>query len=459
MGLLVVMVFTLLFLASRLLVRDRIARIVLYLYSGWWFLCLLVSTFDLFGIYPVSSFTYFLLLLNVGTFVAGFIAMGWGESRNPPSRSYGKLFESLEHNLIHNPKLTRLLILFSFYLFYYFRKFQAVTSVLPGSAVRALRFSVGPIFGSAAEILFYNYFADTLAIFLIVVIACCLILAEVRTWLFFWALVDLVLFVGIGAGRTLIVEAGIFVVLIALLRNSLQPRACRPPEVSAGGLRFQMPPRKNLLLYVALPVAVLIGFSIYVTAFRTFDLQLDWELAKVAGTLFLDQAQYYSTGPFRALDYAVHHPHLYGFHYGALTFGAVDELVVWPLTFMGFKATLLNETIGGILDHDIFIGTNFFNALYTCVFRFYFDFGIPGVAVFSFLFGAALRGTLRLFNSFPCFSTFSLVLYLFGASFLSSQNWHLGGLSSVIFLSACYGFYRMERARLTRAPLPGPGKA
>jgi len=194
-----------------------------------------------------------------------------------------------------------------------------------------------------------------------------------------------------------------------------------------------------------------LGSAIYITAFRTFELDLNLELAQISGLLFLDQAQYYSTGAFRALDYAVAHPYLYGMHYGALTFGAFDEILGYAVISMGFHYNLLNEAIGGILDNNIWIGTNNFNALYTCVFRYYFDFGIAGVALFSLGLGAFFRRSVILFNEFPCVSTLSICLFLFGACFLSSQNWHLAGASALLFLINAFLFYRLERKHLQKA--------
>jgi oligosaccharide repeat unit polymerase len=448
MGVIVFILFMGAFILARISVHDRISRITLNIYLGWWGMCLFVSTLDLFGIYSVSSFTYCLLLLNVFAFMIGFICAVRSYENSSAQVNYRMIFNSLNNELIKHKQIKLGLVFLFAYLFYYYRKFQTVLNVVSSSEARTLRFSAGELFHSVTEVLVYNLFVDAVAIFLITIVTSTLMLGRLRNWVFSLALVDLALYVSIGAGRTAVVEAGIFIALLASIRHVIQP-PIGPTKAAgqAGNGLGEIPPRKNLLLFVALPVALLIAFSIYLTAFRTFNTTLDLGLAKAAGMLFLDQAQYYSTGAFRALDYSLSHIYLYGFHYGALTFGFVDEIIGYIMKILGIKYTILNQTIGGILDQDIYIGTYNFNALYTCVFRYYFDFGIPGVVVFSFGLGALMRRAIVQFNKFPCFATLSIYLFLFGVCFLSSQNWYLASSSSIVFLLTALMLYRLERKR------------
>jgi magnesium-transporting ATPase (P-type) len=217
----VVIFFATVFCVSEWLVGDCVAIAVARLYLGWWALCLVASALNLLDIYPVSPFAYFLLLLNVAMFMAGFIAAGRGDDRAVERDALGPLARSFDQRVVANRAMLAVLIGLSVY---YVRYLEVLADVGPSEA-RNIRFSIGTIFGSAFEALMFNYFAEALAIVLVVIVAYSLVLGSIRNWVFFWALVDLYLFASIGAGRTLIVEAGVFVLFLAFVRSALRPRS------------------------------------------------------------------------------------------------------------------------------------------------------------------------------------------------------------------------------------------
>jgi len=404
--------------------------------------------------YPVSDFAYFLLLLNVGMFAIGFIAVDHGREPVVDRDAYRSLARNFhDHVETSRPVLLVLVGLSVYLLRYYLRYMDELGAVGPGEA-RSIRYSLGAVFGNPLEILIYNNFAEALAIALVVVLAYSLVLGSIRTWVFFWALVDLFLFASIGAGRTLIVQGGIFVLFLAVIRDTLQPGSPKLDVGAAAGAVAPAAPRKNLLVYVVVPMAIMTVFMVYLTFARIFSLEMgldalqDGELVGLAGEAFLGNVWVYSVGPFRALDYALSHPSIFGFHFGRLTFAAVDEMIGIPIRMIGFDYPIMNRQIGAIIqDEIIFIGTSDFNALYTSVLRFYYDFGVLGVAVLSFLFGAVLRGAVQWFQAAPSAATLSTLLFLFGASILSTQTWHLANTGSLVFLA---GAFLVQRAATPR---------
>ena len=438
--------FTAAFVVSEWMVQDRIARTLIRLYLGWWFICLFASTLDPMDIYPVSPFAYFILLLNVGALTAGFIFAGRGTEPVVDPDTYRPLARSFDEEVVRSRGVLLVLVGFALYLLDYFLRFLVALAEVGPFEGRIIRFGVGPVFGSAPELLVYNTFAEGLAVALVVIVAYALVLGSVRNWVFFWALVDLALFAGIGAGRTMIVQAGVFIAVLAILRSTLQPRS----------------QRKSLLAYVVAPGLLLATVMFFLTLTRLFALETGLELLQdgdvlaVAGEALLDNVWNYSIGPFRALDYALSHPSLFGFQFGRLTFGAVDELIGYPLRMLGFDYRIMNHVVGTTTQDVIFIGSSDFNALYTAVFRFYYDFGVPGVAVLSFLFGVVLRGAVLWFQATPSAATLSILLFLFSAAVLSMQTWHLASPGAVVFLAGAILFQRArDRGRLGPSAMEG----
>ncbi len=454
------------------LVRDRIALVVARLYLGWWALCLVVSSLDPMDLFPVSGFAYALLLLNVGMFMLGFVGVGHGvEPRTGPAIGRG-LERDFRDRVERNRVLLAVLVgLFPILLRYYLRYQDALAEVGLVEA-RNLRYYVGPVFGTTLEVLAYNYFAESVALALACIVAYALVLGSVASWVFVWSAADLVLFTGIGGGRTIIVQGGLFLVLLALLRGSFQGTRS---DGSAGEIPGEGEGRrKSLLLFVGLPGILMLAFMVYQTFARMVSLEtgvqvlLDGELVSVAAQTFLDHVWNYSIGPFRALDHALRNPSLFEFHHGRLTFAAIDEMIGYPLRLLGFNYPILNHEIGAITQEAIFIGSDEFNALYTAVFRYYFDFGVPGVAVFAAAFGAGVRWCVLWFEDEPTVASLAVVLFLFGAAMLSTQLWHLSSPAAVFFLAGAYAVHRRSRRGLTegsghepaaQAAAPGVGEA
>jgi oligosaccharide repeat unit polymerase len=422
------------------LVRDPIAIWLARLYLGWWGLHLLVSSMDPLDMYPVSGFAYLVLLLHVGMFAAGFVAVDRRLEPLDVADGYGSLARGVQDQVARNRTVLVILVGFAFYLLWYYQRFLAALEAAGPAEARNLRYGLGAVFGTPIEILIYNGFAEALAVALVILIAYSLVLGTIRSWVVFWALVDVILFSSIGAGRTLIVQAAIFILVLAVLRNTLQPTATE--EAGAGA---PVAKRKSLLLFVVVPGALIAVFMVVLTFVRVVSLEAgldavrDPELVGLVGQALFDQVWIYAVGPFRALDHALGHPFVFGFHFGRLTFSAVDEMIGLPLRMIGVDYPIMNRDISAIVqDEAIFIGSGDFNALYTGVIRFYYDFGVPGVVVLSLVFGASLRLAVQWFQGYPSPVTLAVMLFLFGAAILCTQTWHLGSLGALVFLGGAY---------------------
>ena len=69
---LIVLFFIVMFLYSKILIKDSLSRGIIFTFLSIWFVALFLSSFDPYGLYSVSSDTYLILILNVFSFVFGF---------------------------------------------------------------------------------------------------------------------------------------------------------------------------------------------------------------------------------------------------------------------------------------------------------------------------------------------------------------------------------------------------
>lgn len=449
----VAVMFATLMVVAEFTIRDRFAATVARLYLGWWGLCLGASTLNLRGMHGVSDLTYLLLVLNAAMFLFGFIAAGHA-ARPVAVEPLGALARSYRERVAGSRVTKYILVCFAMYLVLYYSRYARLLQELGPAEARGIRYNIGTLFGSALEALVFNYIAEAMAIGLVVIIAYALVLGSVRNWIFWLALTDLFLFASIGAGRTVIVLAGAFVVLLALTRGVLEARARagnaveRPTRISSR--------RKSIVFTVLFPVAAMGVFMVYLTLSRLVALDrphailVDGEYALLGGEQLLEQIYGYSVGPFRALDHALSRPDLFGLHFGRLTLGAVDEMLGYIFRLFGFDYSIANDEFGLIVQQPIFIGSTDFNALYTAVARFYYDFGIAGVVVIPLLLGVAVRAAVRLFNTSPSVYTLGIALFLYGVALLSMQTWHLSSPAALVFLGGAAWLHRKSRRPLAK---------
>ncbi len=446
------------------LVRDRIATWLIRLYLGWWALCLLASSLDPLDLYPVSDFTYSLLLLHVAMFAAGFIAVDRLQEPVVVPDGYRSLARVFHEQVEKSRTVLLVLGAFSLYLLWYYLRYKdALAAAGPGEA-RTLRYSLGAVFGNPLEYLVFSGIAEALSVALVIALAYSLVLGSIRTWVFLWALVDIYLFASIGAGRTVIVQAGMFIVVLAVLRDTLQPIMPEETRSEEEGHAVPVGRRKRLFLFLVAPALVMAVFMFYLTYSRFvsldagLDVLADGQVLTLVSQAFLEQIGIYVLGPFRALDYAVNQPFMFQLQFGRLTFAAIDEVIGLPMRILGFDYPIMNRELGAIIQDDqIFIGTSEFNALYTAVLRFYYDFGVPGVLGFSFLLGAVVRSSVQWFQTSPTPATLSVMLFLFGVAILSTQTWHLSTLAALVLLVGAY--LAQRAARRTPSGVVSPARA
>jgi len=439
-----------LFAVARLTVRTKVAAAILYVYLGWWAICILVSTLDPLGLEPVSLKTYILLLLNVTTFAVGYVAAG---NRSTRLRSdFGTLRDSYERSLQQSRLVQIMLALLFAYLLYYYLRYRMFLEALGPAEARNIRFDAGTVFPSASALVLYNYVVGTMTYLLQVVVAFCVVYGYMSTLTFWMSLADLVLIAALGAGRTSIVGAVLFLSMTAIIRALARPAPTHTKApLAPWRRRVADRGRKTILLATAM---LAFGYAVYLTNIRTGP-DVEPELSGPGSLAFLNQVVVYSVGPFRALDHALRNEARYGVYYGRLTFAAIDEIVGYTFVTLGFDYDVANSSMGAFLREPIDIGVSF-NALYTGLFPLYFDWGWAGVIVFPLLLGALLRICVSYFSAYPCMSTLAILLFLFSVAFFSMQAWFLCSPAALFVIATAALFFRHEKKVLFAAEGPAP---
>lgn len=137
----------------------------------------------------------------------------------------------------------------------------------------------------------------------------------------------------------------------------------------------------------------------------------------------------YQIGPYRALDYAIQHDYIEkygGYTLGRATFGGmIDYYGCGLLSRMGIPCTQVRAlAMSPLQENSIVIGKDTeWNFSYTSFYYFLFDLGIFGVLIFSFLFGKFIRYSLNLFYKKQTLGSMVLLGYVFIACVNFSGSW------------------------------------
>jgi len=448
-SIIIISFFFFLFIAAKLFIQDGIARCMIYVYLGWWSLCLIVSTFNFLDMYPVTYTTYAILLLNVFMFTFGFIIFPGTSTFQNKTVNNGRLFINYKINFHMNRTVISILLLLSIYLFYYFSKYNAELLIVGSSEARNMRFFVGPVFSSTIEVLFFNFIIEAVSMYLVAILAFCIVFGYIKNIIFCLTAINLYFFSGIGAGRGILINAGFAIGLLFLIKNILRSKIKNSNRLKLFSNQNIKNTIKHTLILLSYIVAVLllIAYSIYLTAMRMNITEMNSDLIIVGGNVFAEQVLSYCTGSFRLLDYAINNPSYFnGHHYGSATFAGFDEMAGYVINLFGLDYQITNHFIGDVTGKNIYVGGGLsMNALYTCVYRFYFDFNTSGVIIFSFIFGLLVRKSIFLFNSYPCISTLSIFLTLVNFAVMSTLNFYLASPAPLIFIFTAYFLYRKEK--------------
>lgn len=407
-------------LLSKYLTGLKIATTIIRIYLIFWMIALLISTFNPFGLYKVSIMTYLILILGVIAFYLGFMSL--------KIKIRNDRILSIEESVLKSSLFKIILVACFVIILYYGLKYASIYLVM-GSGARATRFGTGELFSSTSILFVYSLFISTFSISCIYIFSYILVFSRKKGIVFLLSFFIIIISAYIGGGR-----AGFFSIILAIALFSFIKKSLLKSPIKIEYI-FRNKMKKNNMLILFIIIAILFILSVLVTVMRMS------ENASFFDGLYLlsEQLIVYMVGPFRAFDYGIsqYAPTL-GYLYGAGTFAGIGEFIFFLMHLIGVNVYYANSIIGNLLGLYIDIGGgHIFNYAFTNNMIFYFDFGIIGVILFSFLFGIFVRYIINLFIKKTNIYTLILLGYIFEAMMYSLFSWKLQSLPAIFLILVC----------------------
>jgi hypothetical protein len=414
-----IMIISLLLLITvlLLLVSIKINRSVfnpLTMYLVYWNLLLFISVFNPFGLFPVSVFTYFLLLLNVIAFSLGFL-----------------IFSSLKINkrslIYYSPKKSIFprLILFidiflMFYFFYYFYRFEIILNSMEITDARSIRFEIGLLFRNYTELLVYNYIVSALFYFIILIRIASFFSKKIIRKSFFITIINVYLFSSIGLNRLLYYDVFLFVFITFILTNT---------NFSFFSSKiFRVLKFRNLIIFSV--IILFLYLIINNTALRYGIEILNIEILSQWLEFTFRQFVVYMIGSFRTFDIFILNDTLSTRipRFFLASFSGLEEILLNIPLFLDFEILSTNSIISDITIEQVIIGYNnlYFNAFYTGLLNFYIDIGFIGIILYPFILGAFVSIKWKIYKINKDIYSLMILIFLVKISLSYSQRWEFG---------------------------------
>lgn len=393
--------------------NPGLSRWWLTFFTRWWAIVLSISTLNLFELYEVNTLTYLYFITFVCSYAIGFISFSSG---NSIKNNFYISRINQEYNFFVKSKFVKLItLLIVLVLSYYTLTYFSYIETAGISESRSARFNTGTIFNSAYEILLYDYIISSAVWILKFIISFGIVFSATKNIVWLLSLAACILYMSFGAGRNISIEIALITIILIFIKKYAKKLTKKGRET------------KNEYLNITIFLLALYVFSILATTFRMFDDGVSLKALIEANSILLEHAVIYATGSIRAFEYAtINYEDLFGFKYGLFTLSGIDEVSSLFLRLIGFDILPYSIYWGPILGKEISIGKDqYFNALYSALFNFYFDFGVIGILIFGFLFGAScgkiLNYAIKNGGIIPLF----LASLFFAISILSNLTWKL----------------------------------
>lgn len=419
-------------------VRDVISKTSIIVYLSWWIFWLLLSTFNPYRLYSVSSNVYLLLMLNVFMFSFGFILYGIIKSKANQIYYINNSFNSF---ILNNYKFKIILVFLLVAVCYFFIKYLSIIQLLGAENGRNTLFEVGDLFINKFEIYLFSLIVSPFSEFLIIVLIS-LMLFQRKIILLFLCLFFLIFYGYIGSGRSLYISILIALVFIILIKKQIKATnifsLSLKSEAFATGIK-----RKFILTLFVVLVVILLS---YITAQRMGNSDFNSETIFAGFNDFGKHSVIYMTGPFRALDYAITHNYVEntGLFYGRATFAGFDSLLKMFIHGFGGTYKSANDIIIPLLQNEFIpiSSENSFNFAYTNVMIHLFDFGLLGVFLFPFLFGLFVRSMYYKFIKAPTFPMLVIIVYIFESMIFTVFKWSYQFSNPIILIIILYFLHK-----------------
>lgn len=402
------------FLYVRLFIHDSLSTGVIFAFLSIWFISLILSTFNPYGLYSVSFETYLMLMLNVFSFVFGFslIRIDRVLYKNVNANS----FYTNVMNFVYSKKILLMVILGVLLCSLVLRKYISMLVLYDNERMEAMSMIKENLY--SIDYIFFSFFAPPLFYVLNLIMAYMLFFErnKLRISLF---MVYILIYSLIGGGRT-----NFLVILIALLFIYLM-----------GGIKL---PKKKKCVLVLFVLCVYVFMS-FISAFRIGCEGFSLHTLSLGMNYLNENFITYLTLPFRLLDYSFKENYfdkLGGYHYGIVSFDGINRYTRLLLRLFSVEIDSVYEKTTYMFQNTwVLIGKDYIsNYAYTNVIYHYLDFGSFGIFAIPCLFAAFFRWVIKLCYVKKNVSSLALAFYLFYVLIHTVFSWHLNKLYSLGFI-------------------------
>lgn len=416
-----------LYLFSNLLIfkiiQDKVSKYFILLISSYWFISLLISVFNPFGLFNVSNKIYILLIIDVLSFLIGYLSIK------------NKFFKLDVHNIRQIDIVSFCKSKIFIYVFiacfitmvYYFIKQLQI--ILIQNGLGNLKLDIFQmVFGG--NNLMYNFYECIVSPMFHIV---CLLLAYLlfnyrNNRLIFIFSLYILLYGFIGGKRAYFLTFFFYVLVMFFLSNTY---------VIKNKLESNYWLKKGT--YTATAFSILFSFMIFMSSL-TGGIGISKDKMSEYGEDLLKQFVIYSVGPFRAFEIGLNNNYLEeagGYLFGRASFGGgIDYYSCRLLSYLGFNTISARElTMNKLQNDSIVIGNQTdFNYAYTNAMYHYYDFGIMGIIIIPFFFGFFVRYCIYLFYKEKTVSSMVLIGVCFIACIQMLMFWYFIGIYPIVFV-------------------------
>lgn len=412
--------FLILIYIFRQITPCNISKFWVTTFIGIWGVTLSISASNPEDLNNIRAEIYILFILFVFSYSAGFSLKKVNSFENENFIARHHLISKLIKKKIVIAIIFFIFIALLYYNAYYYQNIFALEDI---TSARESRYAIGAIFKSGIELFAFNYLIAIPTMFIKFLLVYMVITKIKNNTVTLLTLTISILWGSFGAGRNVAIEIFIFGLLVQKIENQSKITSA------------------NNNATIIIGSISLILFSIMATAFRSFQASdLNMENIQNSIQILANHFLVYTTGSIRAFQYAYDNDSLYLFpSYGLLTLAGIHEIISYPLIAIGFDIIPYTWKYGDILRHPIPIGqTTEFNALYTTLYNFYFDFGIIGAIAIPFIFGYFCNLSLRKFLKKPNIFYLAGTAVFFLSSMWSILTWTLASPQTIVLLIILY---------------------
>lgn len=396
-----------------------------------WLVVLFLSFLNIYKLYDMSFHVFILFSFFILFYFIGFFSIKNKFSEKLDLYKINESSMGIYNNYIFKYLSALFLGICIYYSYRFLNIYQGLSDI---SEVRSIKYEIGGLFINGYSAAIYNYFVGALIWFYKFTLAFTLVFG-IRKYLtaFLFSILICLSYYFVGGGRNIVIEIIAFYIFLDLLKNSCI-------KITFFKILF-----KYLILLFFGSLSFVMG-----TYLRLSNNELSKELLYNLFQESFDQILIYITGSFRALDYAINNYNNLFYGFGLYTFSSIEELFLNFLFLFGFEFKPTNYEVGEILREPILIGNGqSFNALYTGIFPFYFDFGIIGIIIFSLLLGVISRYFINLYLRKQKLTELFLMLSFIQISLFMFMTFKLNpGFLLIILIFLFLSFFRKVKVKV-----------